>query len=406
MRTLLLIVLLLASIFSVAQDRCASAGYADVVKTSSPSEAARIAEAENFLQKRSVASIANARTVAPTLVVKIPVVVHVIYKNTTENISDAQVKSQIDALNRDFRRTNSDTLNTPERFRRVAADVQIEFYLATSDPKGRGTSGIVRKQTTVTNFLNNDKIKFSAQGGDDAWDSKSYLNIWVGRLISGAGYSSVPGSDPSKDGIVINVGSFGTINVSGYYNLGRTTAHEVGHWLGLKHIWGDAQCGDDGVSDTPQQGWYTQQCPTGFRSSCSNGELGDMYMNYMDYTADACMNLFTEGQKARMRASFSQGGPRETLLQSKGLKEPWAAESGVPATATKFSLYPNPAKDELNVSLGAEWVGKTISLINMNGTIVQTVQVKSAVQKLNISSLKAGMYFLKGEGISEKFIKL
>ena len=365
-----------------------------------------MAEAEKFLQKGSGATITNARTIAPNLVVKIPVVVHVIYKNASENISDAQVKSQIDALNRDFRKRNSDSLNTPERFRSLAADIQIEFYLATTDPNGRATSGIVRKQTSNTNFYNNDKIKSSAQGGDEAWDSKSYLNIWVGKLISGAGYSSTPGSDPSKDGVVINSSAFGTINVSGYYNKGRTATHEVGHWLGLKHIWGDAQCGDDGVSDTPPQSWYTQQCPSGFRSSCNNGDLGDMYMNYMDYTSDACMNLFTAGQRARMRATFSEGGPRESLLQSKGAKEPWATESALPEGTAKHSIYPNPAKDELNVSLGAEWVGKTVSIINMNGTIVQSVQVKSAAQKLNISTLKAGMYFIKGEGLSEKFIKL
>src|ERR1043165_4981181 len=100
--------------------------------------------------------------------------------------------------------------------------------------------------------------------------------------------------------------------------MGRTAVHEVGHWLGLKHIWGDAACGDDLVEDTPPQGWYTQGCPTGFHSSCNNGVMGDMYMNYMDYTSDACMNLFTAGQKQRMRALFATGGARASLLQSKG----------------------------------------------------------------------------------------
>ena len=404
MRAILLLVLLQVCLLSSAQERCSSVDYSEGQKAN-PTEAQRLAQAETFLQKRLTSPSINARSIEPTII-RIPVVVHVIYKNTSENISDAQVKSQIEALNRDFRRLNTDSVNTPEQFKSLAADVQIEFYLATADPKGRATNGIVRRQTSVSNFLNNDKIKFSSQGGDDAWNSKSYLNIWVGKLISGAGYATAPGSDATKDGVVINTSSFGVTNASGYYNMGRTATHEVGHWLGLKHIWGDAQCGDDGIFDTPQQSTYTQTCPTGFRSTCNNGEMGDMYMNYMDYTADACMNLFTQGQKIKMRAAFDEGGPRESLLQSKGLKEPWLEEAARLENSQKTSLYPNPARMEVNIVLGAETIGKTISLLNINGTIVQSLQIKSANQKLNISSLQAGMYFIRGEGISEKFVKL
>jgi len=405
MRTFLLFLFLQAGLWSSAQERCTSTDYTEAQRTANPLEAQRIVEAEAFLHKKLSSPSVNSRSVAPA-VVRIPVVVHVVYKNSSENISDAQVKSQIEALNRDFRRLNADTVNTPDRFKMLGADVQIEFYLATADPKGRPTSGILRKQTTVTNFLNNDKIKSSAQGGDDAWDSRSYLNIWVGKLIAGAGYSSVPGSDANKDGVVITSSAFGALNMSGYYNMGRTTTHEVGHWLGLKHIWGDAQCGDDGVYDTPQQSTYTQTCPTGFRSTCNNGEMGDMYMNYMDYTADACMNLFTQGQKIKMQACFDEGGPRESLLASKGLREPWLEEAALPGNAQKVSMYPNPAKNELSVVVGVDLIGKNLSLLNINGTVVQYVQVKSATQKLNIANLQAGMYFIRGEGFSEKFVKL
>jgi hypothetical protein len=405
MRTFLLILFLQAGLWSSAQERCSSADYTQEQKAANPLAALRITEAENFLQKRVSSPSIHSRTVAPTII-RIPVVVHIVYKNSSDNVSDAQVKSQIEALNRDFRRLNSDTTNTPDRFKALSADVQIEFYLATADPKGRATSGIVRKQTTVSNFLNNDKIKFAAQGGDDAWDSKNYLNIWVGKLISGAGYASAPGSDASKDGVVVNTNAFGVTNASGYYNMGRTATHEIGHWLGLKHIWGDAQCGDDGVYDTPQQSTYTQTCPTGFRSTCNNGEMGDMYMNYMDYTADACMNLFTQGQKMKMRAGFDEGGPRESLLTSKGLREPWLEESALPESGQKLAVYPNPAKTDLNINFNFGSIGKTISLLNSNGIVVQTVQVKSLSQSLNISTLPAGMYFVKGEGVSGKFIKL
>ena len=129
-------------------------------------------------------------------------------------------------------------------------------------------------------------------------------------------------------------------------------------------------------------------------------------MNYMDYTADACMNLFTQGQKTKMRASFDEGGPRESFLQSKGLREPWLEESALPVSSRKLSLYPNPANTELNIMLGVEAIGKTMSLLNINGTVVQSFQVKSASQKLNISGLPSGMYFVRGEGFSEKFVKL
>ena len=402
MRILLLTILLQACFAIYAQDRCATSDYIEVEKAAHPLEAKKIAEAESFVQKISAF---QARTGSP-IQIKIPVVVHVLYKDASQNISDAQVKSQIDALNRDFRRLNADTTNTPQRFLSISADVQVEFYLATADPKGRTTSGILRKQTTVTNFLSNDKIKYSAQGGDDAWDSKSYLNIWVGRLASGAGYSSVPGSDGSKDGIVINTGSFGTINMSGYYNLGRTAAHEIGHWLGLKHIWGDAQCGDDGIADTPPQSTYTQGCPAGFRTSCTNGEAGDMYMNYMDYTADACMNLFTEGQKKKMLAAFANGGPRASLLQSKGLAKPWTEGHSDDGDAIKINIYPNPATVEITVKSTVDCIGRNVSIINSNGVSVQVVQVKSTIQKINLSTLNAGFYFVKIEGITQKFIKL
>lgn len=411
MRTILSGICLLIATIAFAQRECASSSYTDSQKSSDRNFSEKIKEIEQFVLHQKIAKTDGQD--APNII-RIPVVVHVLYKNAAQNISDEQIKSQLDALNRDFRRRNTDTVNTPSRFKLSAADVQIEFVFATVDPKGRATNGIVRKATNTGKFAINDKIKFSAQGGDDAWDGDHYLNIWVGDLGSLLGYSSIPGSPKERDGVVINYTAFGTINTSGSYNLGRTATHEVGHWLGLKHIWGDNYCGDDLVDDTPKQGSYTPGCPTGFRSSCSNGDIGDMYMNYMDFTSDACMNLFTTGQKQRMWSMFAAGGPRSALLTSKGLNTPWLTEAPVEEKPQNisFKFYPNPAQDEivLNFQYNDRWIGKTISIVNMNGVVISKVRVSSLSQKLSLSTLKAGMYFIQGENedqkLREKFIKL
>lgn len=409
MRTFVLVICILISSVVLAQRECASQSYLEIQKISNPTLLGRLADVEAFIQHQQAARL-NGTGAAN--VITIPVVVHVIYSAASQNISDAQVKSQLEALNRDFRRDNWDSVNTPDRFKSVAADVQIEFALATADPMGRPTTGIIHKSTNVSYWKSDDKIKYSSQGGDDAWDSRYYLNIWVGNLQSVIGYSSVPGSAADKDGVVITASAFGTINVGGVYNLGRTAVHEVGHWLGLKHIWGDTYCGDDLVDDTPKQGNFTPGCPNNFRSSCNNGTLGDMYMNYMDYTSDACMNLFTEGQKTRMRSLFNAGGPRNTILTSKGLNQPWLAESPVaeaPAVALN-KFYPNPATNEIILNLDASWIGKSIQVATLNGNAVLTERITAATQKINLSSLKAGLYFLQAENggtpIRQKFIKL
>ena len=413
MRTILSGICLLVATISFAQRQCASSAYIDQLKSADPSFANRITQVENFINRQSTAKETGQD--APN-VITIPVVIHVLYKNASQNISDEQITSQLDALNRDYRRRNADTASTPLRFKSIAADVQIQFALATADPKGRATNGIIRKPTNVSYWSTDDKIKFSSKGGDDAWDSRYYLNIWIGDLDGLLGYATVPGTAADKDGVVINYTAFGTINVVGAYNLGRTATHEIGHWLGLKHIWGDSYCGDDLVDDTPKQGNFTSGCPNTFRSTCSNGEMGDMYMNYMDFTNDACMNLFTAGQKQRMLTLFKDGGARSLLLSSKGLNTPWVTEvpvESLPASANSvLTYYPNPTNGEVFLSFNnnSDWIGKTISVVNINGTVVSTKKITSKSERINLSSLKAGMYFLQAEygtqKIREKIIKL
>lgn len=287
-------------------------------------------------------SLSQAPAQRTNNVITIPVVVHIVYRTSSENISDAQVQSQIQVLNEDFRRQNADASNTPPLFAGVAADAEIQFCLATRDPLGNPTTGITRTQTTKTSFsVYADDVKFSNQGGKDAWPTDQYLNIWVCRLSGGIlGYAQFPNGGPaSTDGVVIDFRYFGRGgSAQAPYNKGRTATHEVGHWLNLRHIWGDAQCGDDYVNDTPTQEQANYGCPTFPKPSCGN--TSDMFMNYMDYTDDACMNLFTQGQKNRMRAVLASNGFRAGLLTSQGCAPPGGGCSGTQtliATSGTFS---------------------------------------------------------------------
>ena len=248
-------------------------------------------------------------------IITIPVVVHVVWNTNAENISDAQIFSQIDILNEDFRRTNSDASNTPSVWQNIAADCEIDFCLATVSPNGLATTGITRTQTSQTSFsISSDNVKSSSSGGIDPWPQDDYLNIWVCDLGGGLlGYATPPStwSNPD-DGVVIGYRYFGNTGVvQAPYNKGRTATHEVGHWLNLDHIWGDSNCGNDNCNDTPVQQSSNYSCPNfPSTSSCSgNGNNGDMFMNYMDYTNDACMNLFTNDQKSRMISAINQYRP-------------------------------------------------------------------------------------------------
>lgn len=240
---------------------------------------------------------------------RIPVVVHVVYKTAAQNISDAQIKSQIDVLNADFRKKNSDVSTVPAAFAPLAADTRIEFELAKTDPSGNPTTGITRTATSVNAFSDDDAVKSSASGGADAWPADKYLNIWVCQLAGGLlGYAQFPGGPAATDGVVILHSAFGTTGTAAApFNLGRTTTHEVGHWLNLRHIWGDdgTGCsGSDFVADTPNQGGPNYGTPTFPHVSCSNGPNGDMFMNYMDYVDDAAMVMFSSGQVTRMQAAL------------------------------------------------------------------------------------------------------
>lgn len=290
------------------------------------------------------------------LLVTIPVVVHVVYNTAQQNISDAQILSQIAVLNKDFARLNSDTNQTPAVWKPIGANTQIQFCLAQRDPNGNPTTGITRTSTSITSFngSSDQRIFFTAQGGHDIWDRDKYLNIYTCNLGGGLlGYAQFPGGNPLTDGTVNLFSAFGTTGVvNPPYDKGRTVTHEVGHWFNLFHIWGDEpDCNqDDLVADTPLQGPENTGCPTFPQvDACQPVGPGVMFMNYMDYSNDACMNLFTLGQSVRMNAAIS--GPRASLLLSNG-----CVPIGITPISTEipeeYSLeqnYPNPFNPVTNI---------------------------------------------------------
>lgn len=322
MKQILVVIIAIAFILNtnklIAQ-RCGSMEYLHQQLQEDPDMAAR----RQAIETHTNQFVANYQANSSRAVITIPVVVHVVYNTAAQNISTAQIQSQIDRLNLDFRKLNTDWTNTPAVWKNLVADYEIEFCLAKRDPNGNTTDGIVRKQTSTTSFSTNNNVKRSANGGDNAWPAASYLNLWVCNLSGGVlGYAQFPGGAPATDGVVITYTAFGsTGSAKAPYNKGRTTTHEVGHWLNLYHIWGDdgsACSGSDNVSDTPNQGSENYGCPTFPTVSCNNGPNGDMFMNYMDYSNDACMYMFTQGQRTRSMALFANGGARASLINSLG----------------------------------------------------------------------------------------
>lgn len=342
-RLLYLIMLVITGFNAVAQHdhrNCGSMEYLEEQKLADPGLEARMEQIERDVQDW----IANNPQYRNQAVITIPVVFHVVWNTSAENISDSKILAQLDVLNKDFARLNADAVNTPSAFAGLAANTNIQFCLAQRDPNGNPTTGIIRRQTTVTSFSTNNNIKFTANGGSDAWPRDSYLNFWSGNLSSGLlGYAQFPGGTASTDGVVCLYSSIGGPSDPGTatpYHLGRTATHEVGHWLNLRHIWGDANCGSDLVSDTPTQSNSTSGCPSYPTAAGCTGSAnppGRMFMNYMDYTTDACMNLFTQGQSDRMNASLNT--TRVSLLSSLGCVPPSGGSTcGTPAALSATSV--------------------------------------------------------------------
>jgi Pregnancy-associated plasma protein-A len=293
-------------------------------------------------------------TAQRTGVTVIPVVVHVVWKTADQNISDAQVQSQIDVLNRDYRKANPDVASLPGVFQPLASDARIEFQLATTAPNGAATNGITRTQTAADSFTDDDKVKSTATGGANAWDSSKYLNLWVCELGNGLlGYAQFPGGPAATDGVVILNSAFGTVGTAAAfapYNHGRTATHEVGHWLNLRHIWGDdgGGCtGDDLVGDTPNAAGPNFGKPEFPHVTCNNGPNGDLFVNYMDYTDDEAMFMFTSGQVARIQACLD--GDRHSIGDTKA--GPTISIADVHPTIAAADFHPTIASADVHPTI-------------------------------------------------------
>ncbi len=287
----------------LAKRTCVSHEVLERQLKENPSLALKMNEIEAFTEN----AIQQGRLVNGKI--EIPVVFNVLYRTAAENISNAQLQSQLDVLNADFNAANADFNQVPTLFSGVKANVGITFVL----------DQVIRKSTTKTSWGTRDTMKKAKQGGINPTSPTTKLNFWVCTIGGGIlGYAQFPGGSSATDGVVVDSKYVGVTSNSGSaypYNLGRTATHEVGHWLNLRHIWGDTTCGSDLVADTPTHNTANYGVPTYPHYSTCSGTPVEMTMNFMDYTDDRGMYMFTAGQKSRIDAIFVSGGPRFSFAQ-------------------------------------------------------------------------------------------
>ncbi len=353
-------------------------------------------------------------------VLTIPVVVHIVYNTADENLADSVIFNQIASLNADYRRLNADAENVRDTFNTIVGDTFIEFQLASFDPEGNATTGITRTNTDVTSFFSlalspAEGVKQTSEGGIDAWDPSRYLNIWVCDMslfgtVFLLGYATPPtglphwpegSTDGLADGVVIQYQAFGSNNpnplVAGGETIdvqGRTATHEVGHYLGLRHIWGDGDCAEqDGVDDTPnaidQSGSCNLEANTCVDAIAVLGDLPDMVENYMDYSPETCQNSFTLGQVALMRGVLEVH--RTDLITD----NPALGIEPFSFSQSQISLFPNPAAGSVNLTLNAQNEPVFVDVLNETGQLIRAEIIDAGVTELRMTDLSKGIYFVR-----------
>jgi hypothetical protein len=386
---------------------------------------ANFAAMHNALEDAALLEDAKGDHKKTRVLVTIPVVVHILHNGQAigngPNLAVNQIESQIEALNEDFRKRNSDSLQANHPFKSVTADVDIEFCLAKRSPSGANTTGILRYnigQNSYTIDNMEDIIK-----PQTIWDRNKYLNFWVGNLVDPSvggtilGFAQFPGGVANTDGVAILHTAFGYIgNVQAPSDNGRTAVHEVGHWLNLRHIWGDAFCGSDGVSDTAPAEDKNAGCPTFPHNSfnnCGTGQNGEMFMNYMDYCTDKCLVMFTNGQKTRMHAAIN--GARVGLKTSLGCNQGWpAAVNDIESADHLMEIFPNPVTaDYVSVHLLKQLDKYTISLLDVQGNVIskqENPEQQADYAQIDMRNVAPGIYYLQlstnGYNVTKKVVKL
>ncbi|HPW97437.1 MAG TPA: M43 family zinc metalloprotease [Flavobacterium sp.] len=395
MKKIIIVFLFVNSIVAIAQRTCHTNDKMNELIQNNPEFKIHHEETMDFIRNPNNTNAALNRSTS--VVYTIPVVVHVLYKNAAQNVSEAQILSQIGILNADYRKTNTDFNSVvPTAFRPLGADFELAFCMATQKPDGTATNGIERKSVASSFVFEN---QYYTSAGLPVWDPTKYLNIWVGRFTDNTllGFAYLPSivgtSYANRDGLCIGDKFFGnTGTAQAPYNKGRTATHEIGHYFGLDHPWGDGNCdADDGVADTPATYDAYYDCVSFPNNTymCSPSTNGAMFMNYMDYVPDACMAFFTAGQKAIAQATMN--GPRASLKTSNGCQSLNVTEQ---EAIQSIAIYPNPVSQFFMITspqINVDYV----EIFSTNGQMVKSQKLDEVNNKIYVDNLETGVYYLR-----------